>query len=106
MSAQLNGQDLTLDEARPLRNDISTDEITPLPVLVHFDETLGQFAHTGLKAGKSHPIGKAALLEGGFSVVVGRRGYGKGASRDHSPVAEYSAGVRLVMAESFERLDR
>ena len=106
MSAQLNGQDLTLDEARPLRNDISTDEITPLPVLVHFDETLGQFAHTGFKAGNSHPIGKSVLLEGGFSVLVGGRRYGKGSSREHSPVAEYSAGVRLVIAESFERLYR
>lgn len=106
MSAQLNGQDLTLDEARPLRNDISTDEITPLPVLVHFDETLGHFAHTGFKAGNSHPIGKSALLQGGFSVLVGGRRYGKGSSREHSPVAEYSAGVRLVIAESFERLYR
>lgn len=106
MAAQLQGQDLAPGEALPLRDDISTDEITPLPVLVYFDETLGHYAHTGFKSGNSRPIGKSTLLEGGYSVLVGGRRYGKGSSREHSPLAEYSAGVRLVIAESFERLYR
>jgi 3-isopropylmalate/(R)-2-methylmalate dehydratase large subunit len=38
-------------------------------------------------------------------VVAGKR-YGKGSSREHSVVAEQSAGVRLVIAESFERIYR
>ena len=32
--AQLAGRTLTRDEAGPLRDEISTDEITPLPVMV------------------------------------------------------------------------
>jgi 3-isopropylmalate/(R)-2-methylmalate dehydratase large subunit len=38
-------------------------------------------------------------------VVAGRR-YGKGSSREHSPAAELAAGVRLVIAASFERIYR
>ena len=38
-------------------------------------------------------------------LVAGKR-YGKGSSREHSPLAELSAGVRLVIAESFERIHR
>jgi 3-isopropylmalate/(R)-2-methylmalate dehydratase large subunit len=37
--------------------------------------------------------------------VAGNR-YGKGSSREHSPVAEYRAGIRLVIAKSFERIYR
>jgi len=43
-----------------------------------------------------------AVVEG---VVAGRR-YGKGSSREHSVVAERAAGVRLVIAQSFERIYR
>ena len=38
--AQLAGEACTLERARPLRDDVSTDEITPLPVMVHFDAAL------------------------------------------------------------------
>ena len=37
--------------------------------------------------------------------VAGRR-YGKGSSREHSPAAEKLAGIRLVIARSFERIYR
>ena len=37
--------------------------------------------------------------------MAGRR-YGKGSSREHSPMAEWHAGIRLVVAESFERIYR
>ena len=43
---------------------------------------------------------------GGFSVLVGGARYGKGSSREHSPLAEKAAGIRLVVAESFERIHR
>jgi 3-isopropylmalate/(R)-2-methylmalate dehydratase large subunit len=51
MDAQLAGRDINLAEAGALRDDISTDEITPLPTLLNFDERLGLDAHTGYKAG-------------------------------------------------------
>ena len=104
--AQLAGQDLARDAAGPLRDDISTDEISPLAAMVHFDAALGRHAHTGFTAGGQRPIGLGALQAAGIGVLVGGRRYGKGSSREHAPLAECSAGVRLVVAESFERIYR
>lgn len=104
--AQLAGARLSRAEAGPLRDDVSTDEISPLAAMVHFDATLGCHAHTGFTAGGERPIGAGALQQGGFGVLVAGRRYGKGSSREHSPLAELSAGVRWVFAESFERIYR
>jgi 3-isopropylmalate/(R)-2-methylmalate dehydratase large subunit len=104
--AQLQGRDLSLAEATPLRDDVSTDEITPVAILSHYDDKLGRYAHTGFKAGSELPIGLDALRQGAFSVLVAGTRYGKGSSREHSPAAEKLAGVRLVIAESFERIYR
>ena len=106
LRAQLAGVPVPLAQARPLRDDISTDEITPLPVMVHFDATLGRYPYIGLAAGGEHPIGRDAVRRAGIEVVVAGKRYGKGSSREHSVVAERSAGVRLVIAESFERIYR
>jgi 3-isopropylmalate/(R)-2-methylmalate dehydratase large subunit len=103
---QLAGRDLKREQAGALRDDISTDEITPLPALVHFDATLGRHAHTGFSTGGELPIGRDALQQAGIEVLVAGSRYGKGSSREHSPLAEMSAGVRLVVAESFERIYR
>lgn len=104
--AQLNGRRLTLPQALPLRDDISTDEITPVPILTCFDEKLGRFPYTGLRAGGRQAVAQDAVRQAGIDVVVGGKRYGKGSSREHSPMAEKSAGVRLVIAESFERIYR
>ena len=103
---QLARRAMSRAEAGDLRDDISTDEITPMPSLVHFDATLGRHAHTGFTAGGERPIGVDALRQAGVGVLVAGRRYGKGSSREHSPLAERSAGVRLVIAESFERIYR
>ena len=103
---QLGGERLTLAQAAPLRDDVSTDEITPVHILSHYDERLGEFAHTGLRCGQGHPIARGALRGAGFAVLVAGRRYGKGSSREHSPTAEQLAGVQLVIAESFERIYR
>ncbi|MES1163504.1 MAG: aconitase family protein, partial [Rhizobacter sp.] len=47
-----------------------------------------------------------AIRSRGIEVVVAGKRYGKGSSREHSPAAERLAGVRLVIAESFERIYR
>ena len=104
--AQLAGQRLTRAQAGALRDDISTDEISPLPIMVHFDATLGRYPYVGFKAGEEMPIAKDSIRNAGFEVVVAGKRYGKGSSREHSVVAELSAGVRLVVAESFERIYR
>jgi 3-isopropylmalate/(R)-2-methylmalate dehydratase large subunit len=103
---QLAGRELEREQAGALRDDISTDEITPLPALVHFDATLGRHAHTGFSADGELPIARDALRQAGIEVLVAGSRYGKGSSREHSPLAELSAGVRLVVAESFERIYR
>ena len=47
-----------------------------------------------------------ALRQGGFEVIVAGKRYGKGSSRETSPLAEKAAGIRLIVAESFERIYR
>lgn len=106
VEAQMLGADLTLAEAGVLRDEISTDEITPLPALVNFDERLGQHPYTGFKADDRLPIGVGVVKAGGFVVTISGNRYGKGSSREHSPVSEKAAGIRLVIARSFERIYR
>ncbi len=103
---QLAGETLAREQAGPLRDDVSTDEITPVHILSHYDDTLGDFAHTGLRCGSDNPVARSALRKAGFQVLVAGRRYGKGSSREHSPTAEKLAGVQLVIAESFERIYR
>lgn len=103
---QLSGETLTREQAGPLRDDVSTDEITPVHILSHYDDTLGEFAHTGLCCEGENPIARRTLKQAGFAVLVAGRRYGKGSSREHSPTAEKLAGVQLVIAESFERIYR
>jgi len=103
---QLAGKALVREQAGPLRDDVSTDEITPAHILSHYDDALGDFAHTGLRCGDENPIARRSLRQAGFQVLVAGRRYGKGSSREHSPTAEKLAGVQLVIAESFERIYR
>lgn len=104
MSAQLSGANLTLEQARPLRDNISTDEITPVTVMLTYDERLGRFPYVGFASGGKTVVGVNAVKNGGFEVVVGGKRYGKGSSRESSPIAEKAAGIRLIVAESFERI--
>ncbi|SAK77253.1 aconitase family protein [Caballeronia ptereochthonis] len=103
---QLAGEDLSPDDAGALRDDVSTDEITPISVLTRFDERLGQCPYVGFHAGGRNPVGHDAVRAGRFQVTVAGNRYGKGSSREHSPLAEYHAGIRLVIARSFERIYR
>jgi 3-isopropylmalate/(R)-2-methylmalate dehydratase large subunit len=106
---QLAGWDLPWDTAHPernpkLRDDISTDEITPAHICFFFDETLGEFPYTGLKCGNETPIKRSDVKQGGFVAAVSGKRRGKGSSREQSPYAERSAGIQLVIAENIERI--
>jgi len=103
---QLAGERLTREEAGALRNDVSTDEISPVAILSHYDDKLARFPYTGFACGGETPIAAGAVQAGGFQVTVAGRRYGKGSSREHSPAAERLAGIRMVIAEGFERLYR
>ena len=104
MARQLAGEEL--DSPGPLRDDISTDEITPASICYYHDRTLGQFAYLGLRAGGEFPVTRGAVLRGGFAASVAGRRRGKGSSREAAPYAEWAAGIRIVFAESFERIYR
>jgi 3-isopropylmalate/(R)-2-methylmalate dehydratase large subunit len=106
LNAQLAGERCTLNQAGVLRSDVSTDEITPVAMLSYYDRRLAQFAHTGLTIEGERPIKQGALEAAGVEVLVAGARYGKGSSREHSPVAELWAGVKIVFAESFERIYR
>ncbi|MCI0355976.1 MAG: hypothetical protein L0099_13190, partial [Acidobacteria bacterium] len=106
---QLAGEDLAWDANSPatnpkLRDDISTDEITPAHICFFFDETLGEFPYTGLKCGTELPIKRSDVKNGGFVACVSGKRRGKGSSREQSPYAELSAGIKLVIAENHERI--
>ena len=106
---QLAGEDLPWDTKNPannpkLRDDISTDEITPAHYCFYFDETLGEIPYLGLKCGDVHPIGRSDVKKGGFVCAVSGKRRGKGSSREQSPYAEMCAGIQLVIAENIERI--
>ncbi|MFZ0275393.1 MAG: aconitase family protein [Candidatus Sulfotelmatobacter sp.] len=106
---QLAGEDLPWDTRNPannpkLRDDISTDEITPAHYCFYFDETLGEIPYLGLKCGSVTPIGRGEVKCGGFVCAVSGKRRGKGSSREQSPYAEMCAGIRVVIAENIERI--
>ncbi len=103
---QLEGEDLPVPVPAPLRDDISTDEITPAYICYYYDDTLGDFPYLGLKAGDEFPITRGSVRSGGFVCSVSGKRRGKGSSREQSPYAEMCAGIRLVIAENIERIYR
>jgi 3-isopropylmalate/(R)-2-methylmalate dehydratase large subunit len=109
LKRQLSGEDLPWDTRNPannpkLRDDISTDEITPAHCCFYFDETLGEIPYLGLKCGDVLPVGRSDVKKGRFVCAVSGKRRGKGSSREQSPYAEMCAGIRLVIAENIERI--
>ena len=103
---QLEGTDLDWRPGMKLRDDISTDEITPAYICYYYDETLGEFPYLGLKCADAFPVARGSVRRGGFVASVSGKRRGKGSSREQSPYAEMCAGIKLVIAESIERIYR
>ena len=103
---QLGGEDLELtpELKAKLRDQISTDEITPAYICYYFDETLGEFPYLGLRAGNEFPVSRGSVRKGGFVCSVSGKRRGKGSSREQSPYAELMAGIKVVIAENIERI--
>jgi 3-isopropylmalate/(R)-2-methylmalate dehydratase large subunit len=106
---QLAGWDMPWDRSDPgknpkLRDDISTDEITPAHYCFYFDRTLGEIPYAGLRCGNTLPIGRGEVKKGGFICSVSGKRRGKGSSREQSPYAEMSAGIQLAIAKNIERI--
>src|SRR5256712_230438 len=104
--SQIEGMDPAWTADNKLRDDISTDEITPAYICYYYDETLGDFPYLGLKCRDEFPITRGAVKRGGFVAAVSGKRRGKGSSREQSPHAEMCAGIKLVVAESIERISR
>ena len=102
--AQIEGRDVPLQPGLKLRDDISTDEITPAHICFHYDEKLGDFPYLGLRASGEFPIRPGDVRRGGFVASVAGKRRGKGSSREQSPYAEMCAGIKVVIAESIERI--
>ncbi|HSG47493.1 MAG TPA: aconitase family protein, partial [Longimicrobiales bacterium] len=102
--------DLTPELRDKLRDQISTDEITPAYICYFFDETLGEFPYLGLRAlnpatgEQEAPVERRSVKDGGFVCSVAGKRRGKGSSREQSPYAELMAGIRIVVGESIERI--
>ena len=103
---QLEAQDLDWRPGITLRDNISTDEITPAYICYYYDDTLGDFPYLGLKCGEEFPITRGSVKRGGFVASVSGKRRGKGSSREQSPYAEMCAGIKLVIAENIERIYR
>ena len=106
-----HGEDLefTPELRARLRDQISTDEITPAYICFFFDEKLGEFPYLGLQArdadGRQEaPVGRRSVRDGGFVCSVAGKRRGKGSSREQSPYAELMAGIEVVVGESIERI--
>ncbi len=106
-----DGADLELTEELRgrLRDQISTDEITPAHVCFFYDETLGDFPYLGLRVSDGDgaqvaPVERGSVRAGGFACSVAGKRRGKGSSREQSPYAELMAGIRVVAGESIERI--
>jgi 3-isopropylmalate/(R)-2-methylmalate dehydratase large subunit len=102
--------ELTPELREKLRDQISTDEITPAYICYFYDETLGEFPYLGLRATNAAtgeqeaPVERGAVKDGGFVCSVAGKRRGKGSSREQSPYAELMAGIRIVVGESIERI--
>ena len=106
---QLAGWDMPWDTKNPainpkLRDDISTDEITPAHCCFYFDRTLGEIPYVGLRCGATLPIGRGDVKKGGFVCSVSGTRRGKGSSREQSPYAEMCAGIQVAIGENIERI--
>ena len=106
LRSQLEGRDLEWRPGIKLRDDISTDEITPAYICYYYDATLGDFPYLGLKCRDEFPVDRGSVKRGGFVASVSGKRRGKGSSREQSPYAEMCAGIKLVVAENIERIYR
>ena len=101
LKQQLDGKTFRFDAKRKLIDNISTDEITPGWVCYYFDETLARYCLVGLRGAA---VQKDTIKDGGFAVIVSGRSKGCGSSRETAPYSELAAGVRLIVAESIEKI--
>jgi len=91
------------------RSNVDTDQIIPKQFLKRIERTgFGQFAFFDwryLDDGSDNPEFELNQPRyRGASILVTRRNFGCGSSREHAPVSLGAAGVAAVVAESYARI--
>ena len=89
------------------RNDVDTDQIIPKQFLKRIERTgFGQFAFydwrydaTGKVPNPDFELNKPEYQ--GASILLTRKNFGCGSSREHAPWALYDFGFRVIIAPSF-----
>jgi 3-isopropylmalate/(R)-2-methylmalate dehydratase large subunit len=99
---QVHGENIPLSAALPLRDEVSVDEIAPAWVCYYFGERLEDFPYLGLACGGRFPVTEGAVVRGGFQVVVSGEHHGAHGAREAALFAEFAAGIRLIIAKSFD----
>jgi len=88
-----------------LRDDISTDEITPAHYWFFIlTRRWARFLILGMKCGSVTPDWARRCERGGFVCSVSGKRARKGISREQSPYAEMCAGIRVGDCENIERI--
>lgn len=101
---QLAGVNLEFDYHEKLLDRLSTDTF-PTRACFRFDpDHMGDKALTGLSLGNDRWVPDNAIREGSFGVIVAGKSFGCGSSREHFPWSLKAAGIRLVIADSVERI--
>lgn len=101
ISRQLSGE--VLQGSIPtLQYGVNTDAIISgaACTLGYTGEILGPYLLENFK----NVIKKDDVAQGGFEVIVGGDAYGTGSSREAAVVAHQGAGIKLVVARSFQRI--
>jgi 3-isopropylmalate/(R)-2-methylmalate dehydratase small subunit len=99
MKREFGGPAIFLD-----RSDINTDEIIPARYLTEVTkEALKPFLLEDLKLSGFDPAGEALRKA---TVVVTRKNFGCGSSREHAPWSLEVNGIYTVIAESYARIFR
>lgn len=94
-----------------VKDNIDTDQIIPaqylnlVPTIKEEYEKLGSYALIGLPD-SLYPerFVKEGEMDTDYPIVLCGRNMGCGSSREHAPIAMGSAGVKVVLAESFARI--
>lgn len=100
---QLEGEHLAPDPERPLLDNVSTDEMIPAWACYYYDASLARFCLVGLRGGG---VAEGAIEAAQVGVLVAGENFGSGSSRETAPYAQRAAGVRVVVARSFEKIYR
>jgi 3-isopropylmalate/(R)-2-methylmalate dehydratase large subunit len=104
VAAQLSGScELSVSALirKPLRDNISTDEMIPGWCCYWYDEKLGDYAYLGLR---DRRFAEGAIRSFAPQVIVSGVAKGCGSSREHAVYAEKYTGVQVVFARSFEKI--